>query len=383
MNPATNRVFIHIGVPKTGTTYLQGVLAANRGIVRKLGVLYPGPGQAHFLAAQDLTEHLFMGRENPRVSGSWTRLVKQARGWRGTVVLSHELLTMASPAHVQRAVSDLAPAEVHVIATVRDFERQLPAVWQERLKNGGKVSFQRHFQQAQEHSGAGSDELEGFWKQQDVTTILHRWAATIPAHRIHVITVPPKGAPRDLLWRRFAGVIGIDPSAVDLSAMQVRSNTSLSAPQARFLRRVNASLQDSVPRPVYISVVKRYLTQTLTSAEKIQGHFGLTPQQRAVAQRWSAELAAAVTQAGYDVVGDLQELRPTTSGPAETVGLDDVPASAEAGVAVDATASLLAWLASDRRPQLSTEPLGVALAKRSERLDSWAGAVRRRLHSRR
>ncbi len=325
-----------------------------------------------------------MGRENPRVSGSWPRLVKQARGWRGTVVISHELLTLASPAHVQRAVSDLAPAEVHVIATVRDFERQLPAVWQERLKNGGKVGFQRHFQQAQEgHSDAGSDELEGFWKQQDVTTILSRWSAAIPAHRIHVITVPPKGAPRDLLWRRFAGVIGIDPSAVDLSAMQVRSNTSLSAPQARFLRRVNASLQGSVPRPVYISVVKRYLTQTLTSGEKIQGHFGLTPGQRAVAQRWSAELAAAVTKAGYDVVGDLQELEPTTDGPAETVGLDDVPAAAEADVAIDATASLLSWLASDRQPRAPTEPLGVALAKRSERLDSWAGAVRRRLHSRR
>ncbi len=382
MSQAVNRVFIHIGVPKTGTTYLQGVLAANRGVLRKLGVLYPGPGQSHFLAAQDLTQHLFMGRENPRVSGSWNRLVKQARGWQGTVVISHELLTLASPAHVQQAVSDLSPAEIHVIATVRDFERQLPAVWQERLKNGGKVSFQRHFQQAEEH--AGSAEPEGFWKQQDVTTFLRRWSAAIPAHRIHVITVPPKGAPRDLLWQRFASVIGLDPSAVDLSAVQVRSNTSLSAAQARFLRRVNASLQDSLPRAVYISVVKKYLTQRLTSTENAKGSFGLKPQQRYVAQRWSAALAVSVAEAGYDVVGDPKELETTTASPDDSIpGFDEVPASAEADVAIDAAASLLAWLASDKRPQPATEPLGLALAKRSERLDSWAGAVRRRLHSRR
>ncbi len=37
----TRRAFVHIGLPKTGTTYLQAVLAHHRDALRESGVLYP------------------------------------------------------------------------------------------------------------------------------------------------------------------------------------------------------------------------------------------------------------------------------------------------------------------------------------------------------
>ena len=97
MARGAGQVFLHVGVPKTGTTFLQGVMASSRKTLKEHGVMYPGPNAGHFWAAQDLTEHLFLGRENPMVPGSWAKVVRQARRWPDTTVISLELVTLATP----------------------------------------------------------------------------------------------------------------------------------------------------------------------------------------------------------------------------------------------------------------------------------------------
>lgn len=39
---ATEKLIIHIGGPKTGTTAIQTALAENRDVLRKNGILYSG-----------------------------------------------------------------------------------------------------------------------------------------------------------------------------------------------------------------------------------------------------------------------------------------------------------------------------------------------------
>lgn len=345
MARGAGRVFLHVGLPKTGTTFLQDVLWASRKTLREHGVVYPGPASAHFWAAQDLTEHLFLGRENRLVRGAWSRLAHQARRQSGTTVLSHELFTMATADQVRRAVADLEPAELHVVLTVRDFERQLPAVWQERLKNGGRVSFARHFAQAVENDAARGDEPLGFWRQQDAVGILRRWAEVVPHDRIHVVTLPQPGGPRDALWRRFASVVGFDPDLVDLAAAPTTGNVSLRPPQARLLRRVNNRLQDSVPHTVYRRVVKRYLSESAVTGLRSSTTYGLAPDQRSVARRWSAELQQELQTGGYDVVGHASDLAARDVDAAGRHDLDDVPPDEEAAAAVSATAALVRWMA--------------------------------------
>jgi hypothetical protein len=66
-------VFLHIGAPKTGTTYLQNILFTNRAALRRDGLLYPGNAvRSHFWAIQDLREIAFHGHVDPQVSGAWT-----------------------------------------------------------------------------------------------------------------------------------------------------------------------------------------------------------------------------------------------------------------------------------------------------------------------
>src|SRR3546814_12594734 len=65
-----------------------------------------------------------------RSDGSWDGLVRKARRRSGTVVISHEILAPAAPGQVARAMRDLAGSDIHVVYTVRDLARQLPAAWQ-------------------------------------------------------------------------------------------------------------------------------------------------------------------------------------------------------------------------------------------------------------
>src|ERR1044072_2231107 len=93
---ARQRVFLHIGSPKTGTTFLQEVLWTNRDALREAGVKYPGSrADAHFLATQDLRELVWHGHVDPAVPGAWDRLVTEVRTWPGASVISHEMVGSA------------------------------------------------------------------------------------------------------------------------------------------------------------------------------------------------------------------------------------------------------------------------------------------------
>ena len=135
------KVIVHVGAPKTGTSFLQDLLFTHREVLAEQGILYPADRfDAHFLAALDLMELQWGGLEKQAV-GAWDRLAEQVRGWTGTVVVSHEILATASPAQVSRAFESFGDCEVHVLASARDLVRQIPAEWQENVKHRRVVGY--------------------------------------------------------------------------------------------------------------------------------------------------------------------------------------------------------------------------------------------------
>ena len=126
-------MFLHIGEPKTGTTFLQQVMWGNRAELAAQGVALPGHHpQDHYRASQDLRgiEKL---PSDPAGSwtGEWEILAEQAKRAPTAAVISHELFSAADAGQAERAVRSLQPAEVHVVLTVRDMATLLPAEWQE------------------------------------------------------------------------------------------------------------------------------------------------------------------------------------------------------------------------------------------------------------
>ena len=92
----SERVLLHVGTPKTGTSYLQDVLFRNRERLLDAGLCYPADRfDDHFLAALDLQRLTWGGLEAEAV-GAWDRLADRVRRHEGTAIVSHEVFAAAS-----------------------------------------------------------------------------------------------------------------------------------------------------------------------------------------------------------------------------------------------------------------------------------------------
>lgn len=348
-------VVFHIGAPKTGTTYLQEILWQNRAALRRDDVLYPGDrSTAHFWASLDLRGASFRGHRDSGVPGAWRRLVDEVRAWKGTAVIDHESFSSATQRHIDQAVTDLAFADLHVVCTARDMARQLPAVWQERVKNGASLTFADFLATVQSRNRRGGP-AGRFWRAQDVPAVLARWSRHVGAERVHVVTVPPPGSDQGELWRRFAGLLGVEPHRYDSDVTE--PNTSMGATEAAVLRRLNAQIADSpVAWPVYRRVVKHHVAPLLASREGTP--VALSADAYAWTVAWAERAVQKMTDAGYHVVGDLRELVPCA--PPSGLDPDAAPPDEQAEAAVAGMAALLSLRES------RTDPGGVSATGTSE-----------------
>ena len=88
-------VYLHIGPPKTGTTYIQDVLRRWHRELLEARVLFPGiPRHNHFPAALDVRGKASFGHGEVHVvsrastAGAWRRLVRKAKAFEGVVIIS-------------------------------------------------------------------------------------------------------------------------------------------------------------------------------------------------------------------------------------------------------------------------------------------------------
>jgi hypothetical protein len=372
--PATRRVFLHVGSPKTGTTFLQNVLWSQRGEAREQGLLLPLERFAdHYLASLDLRGLSDRPEHPQRAIGIWERLVSESSRWEGTVLVSHELFAAATPEQARRAVSAFGgDAEVHVVLTARDLVRQMSAEWQEHVKHRAVQTYAEFVTSLREDRGHRS----WFWRVQDFADVLDRWGSALPRERVHVVTVPPSGASPVLLWERFATLLGLDPTAFD--TRQGRSNTSLGVEQAELLRRLNAVLGERLPLPgPYPAVVKNLLAHRVLAARP-GTPLALSPEDTDYAVSASREVAQRLEALGVDVVGDLAELVPDADEARDRASATAYEPPADAALleeSVEALAGVLTVMA-DRRAQrryedlirdLKARPVRFALARAAER----------------
>jgi hypothetical protein len=304
-----NRVFLHVGSPKTGTTFLQQVLWSQRARARQQGLLLPLDNfHDHFLATLDVRGVADQPHHPPRAQGIWRRMVAQAEAWDGNVLISHELFAGASAEQAQAALDAFgADTEVHVVLTARDLVRQIPAEWQEHVKHRSTTTFPEFVADLRRE-----DASTWFWRVQDFADVLERWGASLPVDRVHVVTVPLPGNSPAALWERFAALLGLDPAAFDLETS--RSNTSLGYEQAELLRRVNEALGESLPMPgPYPATVKNVFAQQLLVQRK-GSKLALDGEAHDFAVRTSADIARRLDAKGYHVLGDLSELVPPQAG---------------------------------------------------------------------
>ena len=302
------RVFLHIGLPKTGTTYLQQVVWTNRDKLRADGLFLPGFGhREHLWAALDLQERPRLERRHKKAPGAWQRLVAEALGQPADALLTHEFLCGASAEQAARAVADFADAEVHLVVTARDAASVISAGWQESVKNGSTVDLDS----VMDGKAAGGPEFS--MRTWDLAGVLERWTPHVPAERVHVLMMPGRGAPRDLHWRHFAETLGVDPDAYDVPDEAV--NAALGIVQIETLRLVNRHLPpySAHDRGVWI---RGYLAEDLL-ARQPRERGGLPEKYAARFAALDRTAAALIADRGFHVLGDLSVLAGDTPATAE------------------------------------------------------------------
>ena len=194
--------------------------------------------------------------------------------------------------------------------------------------------------------------------------MLDVWVPLVGPKRVHVVTVPPRGTDETLLWRRFAKVVGVDPTVC--SELPQDSNPSLGHASSELLRRVNAALGERHPMD-YDQVVRNGLArQILAQRTHLESPVRLNQRGVRFARRWNNQVREAIAAHGVRVVGSLDDLPIDLNGsdvPEKLPSPSPSELLAAAVTARDGLAAMALQLASrlenepaDPAPDLPTPP---------------------------
>ena len=339
-------VYVHVGPHKSGTTFIQQVLTLNRDRLASHDVLFPGKRYADQRAAVlELLRTSRGRRPDKRDRPQWGRLVAELDSWSGSaVIISMETLDGASESTMRDLVGSLEPARVHIVYTARDLTRVVPGMWQTRNRNRHTESWNEYISRLRETE----DSSRWPWKLagQDPRHVLGRWERHVPRDRIHVVTVPPEGGASGLLWERFCSVVGLEPLEYSLDVD--RANRSLGNAEAEFLRTLNIRLATRMSRTSYVRWVQRRIAQQMLEERGRQAPLELPAEDFPWVCEHAERFVGYLRTAGYDVIGDLDELIP-----ARPVGGAGQPDSVEEAelleVAFDVLAGLLVHLDAEEQ----------------------------------
>lgn len=341
VHPA-RRCFLHVGLPKTGTSYLQSVFWSSRDALARQGFeLLPQRRQDHLNLALCIRD-IVGSFDDPFVRGAPQRLVRQlARSTATTVLVAQEALAPTTTKQAGVLLHLLDGFDVHVVVTARDLARQVPSAWQQRIQ--ARLSdVEQEFYSGVRHRAPGAAD---FWVNQDLAAVTASWAAVVGPNHMHVVTCPPAGTDTSVLLARFCSVVGVDPATLDTTAPT--DNVALGRAQAELQRRVNVALGDRFPhsRAGYLRLGQSYLAGKVLGRQR--GDRARLPESlRPWVDEVTADWLQQLSSKGYDVVGDLADLQPTVDA------FDPSPAPVTDAELVDVAATALADILEIRDGEL-------------------------------
>jgi hypothetical protein len=301
-------VYLHVGLPKTGTTSMQRALTEHASELAAAGVLVPGGRHIEQRrAAYDLIGLRQAGDDGP-VTGAFERLVAEMVAYQGnTIVFSEEGLAAARRRHARQLVEALAPHRVHVVLTVRDLARLLTSAWQQSVVMGRGEEWPEYLASVRDPEHGTISLSTKFWLKHDITRVLDVWGTVVPPERVIVVTVPPPGTPAGVLFVRFGEAIGVPAR---LWAIEGRShNVGLGTIETEVLRRMNVRLGGALVGMPYRWTVEDGIRRSWRAEHYRSPR--LTVDDLAWARTWSEQIVADLASRGHRIVGDLTDLIPT------------------------------------------------------------------------
>ncbi len=249
------RVFLHVGAMKSGTTYLQSLCQKNSDVLlREHALWYPGT-RRNFLATQDAVR---FGRREETSIDAWRNLLAEVKAFDGDALISNETLLGGSRSTAAKVVRAFAPAEVHVVVTARDLARVMRSYWQTLVRAGGTSTWSE-FASDVFDAESSTRSASSFWRRHDLPKALSAWIDVAPAGGVTLVTVPPEGSSFDVLSRRFFEALDREVGVLEPPR---QSNTSLGVYSTELVRRLNEVLHEW-EWPRYRRAVKKALSSNV------------------------------------------------------------------------------------------------------------------------
>ena len=230
---------LHVGQMKSGTTYVQRVLANNRDLLCANGWTYPGRRENQQHAVYGLCGHdIFWVSE---VKAEWARLgdalIREVNRTSERVVVSAEALSVLAPDGIASIISKLGRPR-RVLITVRVLHLTLPSAWQQSVKSRHTGSIGDFFRQLSQDRPS----LSGHWRTYAYGEVVKRWAEHAPVTAIVVPPISASGA--SALWGLFREASGL-PASVDTNVKPEHANFSVNLETTEVLRAMNAAMSNA------------------------------------------------------------------------------------------------------------------------------------------
>ncbi len=350
------------------------MLRANRDELADQGVFYPGTADSplsQMLAVWDLLGRRRRQDRDDRITGQWSSLASRvADDDHPVTLLSEEHLSLATAAQARRAVASFAGLEAHVVVTARDLGRVVVSAWQEEVKHDQTWTWDEYVDAVRDPDRRSAKPARGFWLRQDLSAILDIWADAVPPERIHVVTVPPSGGDPEELVKRFASVVGFDAGL--LTNAPRWDNQTLGVAGTEVIRRLNGLLDHRLNERQYNRVINATLVRAL-SRSRTSPQPKLPDSELEWVSAWAQDTVARVASGGYQVVGDLEELLPSSTGTSarpDAVSTDELLEAAMTALADLSENYATSWW-SKRKPDVAVE----GISRRARLASRGRGAV--------
>ncbi|MDN3351597.1 hypothetical protein [Actinomadura sp. DC4] len=320
-----SRLILHIGLQKSGTTYLQELIAGSAGELAEAGIVYPVAPAGKRRRRTDNHEwasYGLLGQEYPWVSeeraatekSAWKDLERQVSREKGTVLLSAEALSVIRTPAIRTLLARLGVGDVEVVVTARSLGRSLPSLWQQHVRNGRRLGFERYLDMLGEQRRLPAARIEEdgelhLWRAFAIGRLARRWAREVGQSRVRVVTSP--GRPPQLLWARFAEAIGVPGFTFPTGDAAARPvHTGLTAPEAVVLTSLNSALAKAGWTP---DTARRLREAVLADGFQPRVERGpriaVPPHWRSCVAEWSAQDVSELLESGVTVIGDTADLR--------------------------------------------------------------------------
>ncbi len=263
------KLYLHIGMGKTGTTALQDFFAHNRQALGALGIVYPERGvmsNAHHLLSPHIPRFLENEWQFEQVD-DWAPDLAETGD--GSILLSSELMAWADEAVARKFCAQVSAwFDLHVVVYVRRQDNIIMASYNQQIKAGPQRRRIDLIYQKQ---------MERF----DYPRILAPWADSLEPGKVIVRPYERQQFHGGDIRRDFMyHVFGVE-TGEELTLPQGNSNPRLSLAAGEYKRMVNCLVEDGEKNARFNELLMQYsAARDASSTSVFSNQSVLSPEQR-------------------------------------------------------------------------------------------------------